>query len=91
VTRYDDLFDETAPNESVFGDKRALVPLTESEKAFAHDEQKRTLSRLLNGIYEGYLPTTLSVYRPRARARRSRCGGSPRRLQIGTTRLRSST
>jgi cell division control protein 6 len=64
MSEYDDLFEETAPADSVFADKRALGPLAEPEEIVARDEQERTLTRLLNGIHEGYLPTTVTVYGP---------------------------
>lgn len=32
MSKYDDLFDETAPDDSVFADKGALDPLTESKE-----------------------------------------------------------
>jgi archaeal cell division control protein 6 len=62
--KYDDLFDETAPAESVFADKGALDPLTEPDEITARDEQERQLATILNGIDEGYLPPTVSIHGP---------------------------
>lgn len=62
--KYDALFEETAPDDSVFVDKRALDPLAEPEEVVARDAQERQLARLLNGVQEGYLPTTVSIYGP---------------------------
>jgi orc1/cdc6 family replication initiation protein len=64
MTDYDDLFDETAPDDSVFADKSALDPLAEPEEILAREEQERQLATLLNGVHEGYLPTTVSIYGP---------------------------
>lgn len=62
--KYDALFDETAPDDSVFSDKSALDPLAEPDEIVARDAQEQQLARLLNGIHESYLPTTVSVYGP---------------------------
>ena len=62
--KYDDLFDETVPTDSVFADKGALDPLSEPDEIAARDEQERAIAQLLNGIHDGYLPTTVSVYGP---------------------------
>lgn len=64
MTDYDNLFDETVPADSVFADKAALDPLAEPDDIVARDEQERTLARLLNGLHEGYLPTTVTIYGP---------------------------
>jgi cell division control protein 6 len=64
MTKYDDLFEETAPEDSVFTDKHALDPLAEPEEIVARDEQEHTLARLLNGVHEGYLPPTVTIYGP---------------------------
>ncbi|SIR76476.1 orc1/cdc6 family replication initiation protein [Haladaptatus litoreus] len=64
MTRYDDLFDETTPTDSVFADKGALDPLAKPDKIIARDEQERQLATILNGVHEGYLPTTVSIYGP---------------------------
>jgi cell division control protein 6 len=61
---YDDLFDETAPTDSVFADKGALDPLAEPDEVISREEQERRLASLLNGVHEGYLPTTVSIYGP---------------------------
>ncbi|WP_336343322.1 Cdc6/Cdc18 family protein [Halalkalicoccus ordinarius] len=62
--KYDDLFDETAPADSVFADKGALDPLAEPDEIIARDEQERELATILNGIHEGYLPPTVSIHGP---------------------------
>ena len=50
MTKYDDLFDDTAPTESVFRDKGALDPLTPLDEIIARDEQEHQLARILNGV-----------------------------------------
>ncbi|KYH25034.1 ORC1-type DNA replication protein [Halalkalicoccus paucihalophilus] len=64
MTRYDDLFDELAADESVFADKGALDPLAEPEDIVPWTEQERALGRILTGVTEDYLPTTVSIYGP---------------------------
>ncbi|WP_256686109.1 Cdc6/Cdc18 family protein [Halococcus qingdaonensis] len=64
MTDYDDLFDDTAPDDSVFTDKGALDPLGDPEEIVAREDQQRELATLLNGVHEGYLPTTVSIYGP---------------------------
>jgi orc1/cdc6 family replication initiation protein len=64
MTDYDDLFAETAPDDSVFVDKGALDPLAEPDEILARDAQEAQLATLLNGVHEGYLPTTVSIYGP---------------------------
>ena len=64
MTKYDDLFDDTRPARSVFADKGALDPLADPDEIVARDAQERHLARLLNGVHEGYLPTTVSIYGP---------------------------
>lgn len=64
MTRYDDLFDETAAASSVFADKKALDPLTPPEEPVARPTQERALATILQGVTEGYLPTTVSIYGP---------------------------
>jgi len=64
MSKYDDLFDDTAPDDSVFADKGTLDPLREPDEIVARDAQERELATLLNGVHEGYLPTTVSVYGP---------------------------
>ena len=64
MTRCDDLFDATAPDDSFFTDKGALDPLAEPDEVVARDEQEQQLARLLNGIREGYLPTSVLMYGP---------------------------
>ncbi|NKE36530.1 AAA family ATPase [Natronococcus sp. JC468] len=64
MTKYDDLFDETAPGESLFTDKGALDPLPEARKIVARDSQERELATILNGVRDGYLPPTVSIYGP---------------------------
>jgi archaeal cell division control protein 6 len=62
--KYDDLFDETAPTESVFTDKGALDPLAEPDEIIAREDQERQLATILNGIHEGYLPPTVMIHGP---------------------------
>jgi archaeal cell division control protein 6 len=62
--KYDDLFDETAPAESVFADKGRLDPLAEPEVIVGREDQEQQLATLLNGINEGYLPPTVSIHGP---------------------------
>ncbi|MCL7418986.1 MAG: AAA family ATPase, partial [Halalkalicoccus sp.] len=64
MSKYDDLFDETAPNDSVFADKGALDPLAKPEEIIAREDHERQLARILNGIHEGYLPPTVSIHGP---------------------------
>ncbi|WP_122089161.1 Cdc6/Cdc18 family protein [Halalkalicoccus subterraneus] len=64
MNKYDDLFEETAPDDSVFADKGALDPLAEPDEIMARDEQERELATILNGVSEGYLPPTVSIHGP---------------------------
>ena len=64
MSKYDELFDETAPGDSVFAEKGALDPLAEPDEIIARDEQERELATILNGIHEGYLPPTVSIHGP---------------------------
>jgi archaeal cell division control protein 6 len=67
MSRYDDLFDETANRESVFAAKGALDPLQTPTEIVPREDQERTLAEILTGVTdgeEGYLPTTVSVYGP---------------------------
>jgi len=64
MTDYDDLFAATAAADSLFADKRALDPLRAPAEIVAREPQQRQLARLLNGVHEGYLPTTVSIYGP---------------------------
>lgn len=61
MTNYDDLFAETVASESLFTDNWALDPLWEPAEIVARTAQQQ-LPRLLNGVHEGYLPTTVSIY-----------------------------
>ena len=51
MTDYDELFDQTAPEESVFADKSAFDPLAEPEEIVAREDQQTRLARLLNVDY----------------------------------------
>lgn len=62
--KYDDLFADTAPDDSVFADKRALDPLAAPDDIRGRDEQERQLARILNGVTEGYLPPTVAINGP---------------------------
>ncbi|WP_436344057.1 Cdc6/Cdc18 family protein [Natronorubrum sp. FCH18a] len=64
MTKYDDLFDDTAPTNSVFLEKGALDPLAEPDEIHARESQERALATILNGIHDGYLPPTVSIYGP---------------------------
>ncbi|WP_321112077.1 hypothetical protein [Halorussus salinisoli] len=64
MTRYDDLFDATSPGDSVFADKGALDQLAEPDEMVACDAQEQQLARLLNGLHEGYLPTSVLIHGP---------------------------
>ena len=45
MTDYDELFDQTAPTESVFADKSALDSLAEPEEIVAREAQQARLAR----------------------------------------------
>ena len=62
MSKYDDLFDDTAPTDSVFVDKGVLDPLAEPAKIHAREAQERELATILNGVHEGDLPPTVSIY-----------------------------
>ncbi len=64
MTDYDTLFDATAPEDSVFINKRALDPLAVPEEIRGRDAQQEQLARILGGITEGYLPPTVTVHGP---------------------------
>ena len=64
MSTYDDRFVDTAPDDSVFADEGALDPLTEPDAIVARDVQEREIATLLNGVHEGSLPTTVSIYGP---------------------------
>ncbi|RJT07999.1 Cdc6/Cdc18 family protein [Halococcus sp. IIIV-5B] len=64
MSKYDDLFEDATPTESVFTDKGALDPLADPEEIVSRETQEEALARILSGVYEGYLPTTVSVYGP---------------------------
>ncbi len=64
MSKYDDLFAATAPDESVFADKAVLDPLAEPAEIYARESQERELATILNGVHEGYLPPTVSIYGP---------------------------
>ncbi|MDL5363348.1 Cdc6/Cdc18 family protein [Halalkalicoccus sp. NIPERK01] len=64
MSRYDDLFDDVAANDSVFADKSVLDPLSEPDEIVPRTDQERALATTLTGVTEGYLPTTVSIYGP---------------------------
>ena len=64
MSTYDDLFEATAPDESLFVEKGELDPLDDPDEIHAREEQKRELATLLNGVHEGHLPPTVSIYGP---------------------------
>ena len=61
ISRYDDLFDRTATSDSVFADKSALDPLTPPDEPVTRPDQEEQLGRVLQGVNEGYLPTTVTI------------------------------
>lgn len=64
MEKYDELFHETAPDNTLFTDKSELDPLTDPGEISARRSQERKLATLLNGIHDGYLPPLVSVYGP---------------------------
>ena len=64
MTEYDDFFDATRPDGSIFAETGALDPVTNPAKIIARESQERQLVTLSNGVHEGYLPTTVSIYGP---------------------------
>ncbi|MDS0475682.1 AAA family ATPase [Natrinema sp. 1APR25-10V2] len=64
MSKYDDLFDATAPTERVFANKGALDPLANPDTIHAREAQERELATILNGVHDGYLPPTVSLYGP---------------------------
>ena len=64
MSKYDDLFEDATPTESVFTNKGALDPLADPEAIVSRESQEKALARILSGVHEGYLPTTVSVYGP---------------------------
>jgi len=64
MSKYDDLFADAAPDESVFADKGALDPLADPADIHARETQERDLATILTGVHDGYLPPTVSVYGP---------------------------
>lgn len=64
MTDYDALFEQTAPENSVFAEKRALDPLTAPDEIRGRDAQQEQLAAFLNGVTEGYLPPTVAIHGP---------------------------
>nr|WP_320443108.1 LUD domain-containing protein [Halosolutus halophilus] len=64
MSKYDDLFADTAPDESVVVDKRALDPLADPAEIYARESQEHELATILNGVHDGSLPPTVSIYGP---------------------------
>ncbi|WP_265112541.1 Cdc6/Cdc18 family protein [Halosolutus halophilus] len=64
MSKYDELFAATAPDDSVFVDKRVLDPLADPDEIHAREEQEHELATMLNGVHEDYLPPTVSIYGP---------------------------
>ena len=64
MSKYDDLFADAAPDESVFADKGALDPLAAPAEIYARESHERDLATILTGVHDGYLPPTVSVYGP---------------------------
>ena len=61
MTDYDELFEETAPEESLFAKKSALDPLAEPEEIVAREAQQAQLARLLNGVHSGYPSSAVQI------------------------------
>ena len=64
MSKYDDLFAETALGDSVFAEKRALDPLASPDEIHGRESQERQLATILNGVHEGYLPPTVAIHGP---------------------------
>ncbi|MFC4438568.1 MULTISPECIES: Cdc6/Cdc18 family protein [Natrialbaceae] len=64
MSKYDDLFAATAPDDSLFKDKGALDPLADPKEIHARKAQERELATILNGVHDGYLSPTVSIYGP---------------------------
>lgn len=64
MTDYDDLFAETAPDNSVFADKQAVDPLQQPETIRGRDDHKWQLADYLHGATEGYLLPTVTIHGP---------------------------
>ena len=71
MSKYDDLFDATAPAGTIFADKGALDPLADPEEIHARDAQERALATILNRV------STPCRRRSRSPARRGRARRSP--------------
>ncbi|WP_265110695.1 hypothetical protein [Halosolutus halophilus] len=50
MSKYDDLFEATAPSDSVFVEKGALDPLADPAEIYACERQERALATILNGV-----------------------------------------
>jgi len=61
---YDRLFDDVLADDSVFADKSLLDPLAEPEEIVPRTDREQALARILTGVTEGYLPTTVSIHGP---------------------------
>ncbi|WP_331234269.1 hypothetical protein [Natronorarus salvus] len=59
MSRYDDLFDETANRESVFAAKGELDPLRIPTEIVPRTEQERALAEILTGVTDGRSYSTL--------------------------------
>jgi cell division control protein 6 len=64
MSRYEDIFEETASKNSVFRDKSALDPLAEPPELIPRPEQEQRIATLLQVVQDNYIPTSVSVYGP---------------------------
>lgn len=48
----------------MFKEKGVFDPLREPDQVFAREDQERRLVRTLQGVNEGYLPSTVAHYSP---------------------------
>ena len=64
IQLYDHRFDDVLADDSVFADESLLDPLAEPEEIVPRTDREQALARILTGVTEGYLPTTVSIYGP---------------------------
>lgn len=62
LDKYEKMFDELEEKESVFLDKSELDPLKEADEIIEREDKEKKIAQFLNGINQGYLPNTLSIY-----------------------------
>jgi hypothetical protein len=91
MSKYDDLFDATALDDSVFADKSALDPLAAPDDIVARDDQERRFATILQGVHQGYSRRQCRYTARRGRARRRPPAGSVGSSPPGPTNWPSST